>query len=128
MGCLTLGQPLVLLGLCFFFSSRRRHTRYWRDWSSDVCSSDLPDRWFVSAAPGPFAAHGSRLSDSAIYRWEGSGPWRVIEGPLDSHVYPLATGRGQLFARLGDGTVLQSDDRGEGWSELGERISAIISV
>src|SRR5215203_3709961 len=28
-------------GCCFFFSSRRRHTRYWRDWSSDVCSSDL---------------------------------------------------------------------------------------
>src|SRR3712207_9020813 len=28
----------------FFFSSRRRHTRYWRDWSSDVCSSDLLDR------------------------------------------------------------------------------------
>src|SRR3712207_1310322 len=25
----------------FVFSSRRRHTRYWRDWSSDVCSSDL---------------------------------------------------------------------------------------
>src|SRR3712207_9505280 len=31
----------VCLMLCFFFSSRRRHTRYWRDWSSDVCSSDL---------------------------------------------------------------------------------------
>src|SRR5258707_5607698 len=29
------------LHACFFFSSRRRHTRYWRDWSSDVCSSDL---------------------------------------------------------------------------------------
>src|SRR5690606_39527264 len=28
--------------LCFFFfSSRRRHTRFSRDWSSDVCSSDL---------------------------------------------------------------------------------------
>src|SRR3712207_8512157 len=27
-----------------FFSSRRRHTRYWRDWSSDVCSSDLAQR------------------------------------------------------------------------------------
>src|SRR3712207_7528847 len=27
----------------FVFSSRRRHTRYWRDWSSDVCSSDLVD-------------------------------------------------------------------------------------
>src|SRR3712207_8611355 len=39
---------MVRKGLCsiglsdvFFFSSRRRHTRYWRDWSSDVCSSDL---------------------------------------------------------------------------------------
>src|SRR3712207_3552023 len=32
----------------FFFSSRRRHTRYWRDWSSDVCSSDLP----LSSGPG----------------------------------------------------------------------------
>src|SRR5438445_8601910 len=30
--------------LFFFFSSRRRHTRYWRDWSSDVCSSDLVHR------------------------------------------------------------------------------------
>src|SRR6266516_6281141 len=26
---------------CFFFSSRRRHTRSYGDWSSDVCSSDL---------------------------------------------------------------------------------------
>src|SRR3712207_5151762 len=28
-------------GIRVFLSSRRRHTRYWRDWSSDVCSSDL---------------------------------------------------------------------------------------
>src|SRR5699024_11513398 len=34
--------PVVLLPLSFFFfSSRRRHTRSKRDWSSDVCSSDL---------------------------------------------------------------------------------------
>src|SRR3712207_3415115 len=32
----------------FFFSSRRRHTRYWRDWSSDVCSSDLDPQLTVS--------------------------------------------------------------------------------
>src|SRR3712207_8833238 len=32
---------LTFMYICFFFSSRRRHTRYWRDWSSDVCSSDL---------------------------------------------------------------------------------------
>src|SRR2546426_1460899 len=30
------------LFICFFFSSRRRHTRLQGDWSSDVCSSDLP--------------------------------------------------------------------------------------
>src|SRR3712207_7144145 len=29
--------PSVSAVFCFFFSSRRRHTRYWRDWSSDVC-------------------------------------------------------------------------------------------
>src|SRR5690606_40672588 len=28
----------------FFFSSRRRHTRFSRDWSSDVCSSDLVEK------------------------------------------------------------------------------------
>src|SRR5699024_11366409 len=31
---------------CFFFSSRRRHTRSKRDWSSDVCSSDLYQYWY----------------------------------------------------------------------------------
>src|SRR5205085_9197374 len=30
--------------LVFFFSSRRRHTRFDCDWSSDVCSSDLIER------------------------------------------------------------------------------------
>src|SRR5947209_11218241 len=35
----------------FFFSSRRRHTRYWRDWSSDVCSSDLTARAGRQRAP-----------------------------------------------------------------------------
>src|SRR3712207_8264349 len=41
--------------MIFFFASRRRHTRYWRDWSSDVCSSDL--------VPGAEAhAHAERLA------------------------------------------------------------------
>src|SRR5947209_8975879 len=34
----------------FFFSSRRRHTRYWRDWSSDVCSSDLSESEILTPA------------------------------------------------------------------------------
>src|SRR5436309_4382403 len=36
--------------MIFFFSSRRRHTRFSRDWSSDVCSSDL-----LSSGIGPSA-------------------------------------------------------------------------
>src|SRR6266511_5580526 len=32
-----------MLVFFFFFSSRRRHTRFSRDWSSDVCSSDLAE-------------------------------------------------------------------------------------
>src|SRR3712207_1399568 len=38
---LLVWKRLGWIWLFFFFSSRRRHTRYWRDWSSDVCSSDL---------------------------------------------------------------------------------------
>src|SRR5690606_40842980 len=40
----------------FFFSSRRRHTRFSRDWSSDVCSSDLTKSsaaWFAFLAGRP---------------------------------------------------------------------------
>src|SRR5215203_2000647 len=36
-----MSEVCIISLLLFFFSSRRRHTRYWRDWSSDVCSSDL---------------------------------------------------------------------------------------
>src|SRR5690349_22922789 len=35
---------ILFLSFFFFFSSRRRHTRSLRDWSSDVCSSDLFDQ------------------------------------------------------------------------------------
>src|SRR5205809_1170336 len=44
----------VVLSCVFFFSSRRRHTRCSRDWSSDVCSSDLLE---VRVRGGPAAAH-----------------------------------------------------------------------
>src|SRR6266576_4274103 len=38
------------MSLSFFFSSRRRHTRSLRDWSSDVCSSDLLTRGLGAGA------------------------------------------------------------------------------
>src|SRR5690606_39414550 len=41
---------MVIFVFFFFFSSRRRHTRFSRDWSSDVCSSDLySSSWFRTA-------------------------------------------------------------------------------
>src|SRR5437870_13167678 len=50
----------------FFFSSRRRHTRWPRDWSSDVCSSDL---WIVQGltlfACGALADRAFRRTGSA---------------------------------------------------------------
>src|SRR2546421_5804846 len=45
----------LLLSVFFFFSSRRRHTRSDRDWSSDVCSSDL-----TRANGAPVSAAGKR--------------------------------------------------------------------
>src|SRR2546429_6731656 len=39
--CQVFYNMVLLLVVVFFFSSRRRHTRCSRDWSSDVCSSDL---------------------------------------------------------------------------------------
>src|SRR5699024_12203975 len=55
-------------GCVFFFSSRRRHTRSKRDWSSDVCSSDLSHEVFeevhqsiVERAAAFPDGHGVRL-------------------------------------------------------------------
>src|SRR5207253_4825654 len=60
--------------LFFFFSSRRRHTRWPRDWSSDVCSSDLQllklevleAEAFSPRPPGPYPA-------GPPGRWRGHG-------------------------------------------------------
>src|SRR5207253_7918426 len=52
----------VLVVYFFFFSSRRRHTRWPRDWSSDVCSSDLPyDALLDEYEPGATAAELTRV-------------------------------------------------------------------
>src|SRR5438876_9407613 len=60
----------------FFFSSRRRHTRWTGDWSSDVCSSDLLTRnsW---ASRAPTAAGGADLGQ----RSQLAGGGRRAAGP-----------------------------------------------
>src|SRR5215813_14645887 len=61
-----------MFGVFFFFSSRRRHTRCGRDWSSDVCSSDLkPGRqphWHAIVA-GRDHLGWQRWPDDKIGRW-----------------------------------------------------------
>src|SRR5690349_24228264 len=63
----------------FFFSSRRRHTRSLRDWSSDVCSSDLDvDRADAPARLAQLAeegASGVRLSPKT--RSPGDDPFAI---------------------------------------------------
>src|SRR5947209_8803765 len=54
-------QQAPLRSTSFFFSSRRRHTRYWRDWSSDVCSSDLGDCGGAAGHRLPRARHGIEI-------------------------------------------------------------------
>src|SRR5207245_5035863 len=58
---------VVFFFLFFFFSSRRRHTRCYRDWSSDVCSSDLsPMRSSALALTVPARAE-LRIGDLEVY-------------------------------------------------------------
>src|SRR5258707_7965330 len=45
----------------FFFSRKRRHTKYWGDWSSDVCSSDLDPRRIHPCPPAKNSESGRIL-------------------------------------------------------------------
>src|SRR5690606_40210917 len=65
-----------LCSFVFFFSSRRRHTRFSRDWSSDVCSSDLSSR------PSPSYLNGIMMRDVLMDSlfWTIVMPWFLFLG------------------------------------------------
>src|SRR5438270_382646 len=99
------GQRLCLLSsvvfLCFFFSSRRRHTRFDCDWSSDVCSSDLLVFFARSTSVPPTkktscaeAASTSRSEERRVGK-ESRSRWR----PLDlKKKHGTSRGRGYKLA------------------------------
>src|SRR5438445_1087862 len=60
----------------FILSSRRRHTRYWRDWSSDVCSSDL-----VIKVENLSKSFGSKLAVDGVSFEVGTGEVLGFLGP-----------------------------------------------
>src|SRR2546430_12769430 len=66
----------VLSVLFFFFSSRRRHTRFDCDWSSDVCSSDL--QAVIVLDNGTGAITGQALQG----RTDLEGLWRAVLAPV----------------------------------------------
>src|SRR5690349_23863397 len=62
----------------FFFSSRRRHTRSLRDWSSDVCSSDLGARTAVLRRA---EADGRQGTGHLLHRRRQAAPALRVQGP-----------------------------------------------
>src|SRR5690606_39780324 len=72
----------------FFFSSRRRHTRFSRDWSSDVCSSDLwclrSPHGGVENAEGIPARRGPRLAAEDEWVPSADGGGRHGQAPVES--------------------------------------------
>src|SRR2546422_4161065 len=69
----------------FFFSSRRRHTRCSRDWSSDVCSSDLKGREdliaYVKAKGVPVQATVEKPYSTDRNLWHCSHEGGILEDP-----------------------------------------------
>src|SRR5437762_6244691 len=52
----------------FFLPSRRRHTSYFGDWSSDVCSSDLPRGYYTTASmDGGTANNGDTWNEQGYF-------------------------------------------------------------
>src|SRR5207253_4527383 len=65
----------------FFFSSRRRHTRWPRDWSSDVCSSDLPNpAKALKIAPQTFTDLEKHFDTKLATRYGPNDPIDLLGG------------------------------------------------
>src|SRR5262245_62290929 len=65
----------------FFFSSRRRHTRCLSDWSSDVCSSDLPSRIDHRPSGGRTMKTGTRILGALAVAFLVSPPAGRAQAP-----------------------------------------------
>src|SRR5256885_3667903 len=81
----------------FFFSSRRRHTRLQGDWSSDVCSSDLP----LFAGLSRWEARKVVLL-GGLHEYEAGAPV-IVKGEIGTEMYMVVTGRIRVFDPLPDG-------------------------
>jgi hypothetical protein len=86
-----------------------------------AADAEDPTLVYASAASGPGRAHGGGPSDAAIYRRVADGRWEAVLEGLAAFPYALCPdpeAAGTLYAGLGDGTILRSQDSGEGWEEI----------
>src|SRR2546430_1944680 len=96
----VLSHSCVVSMLFFFFSSRRRHTRFDCDWSSDVCSSDLFNG--VGHLSGPFCLSKQETPDKKCVT--SSNTWQERELRTTHFWVALATlgSAGRTTARTKD--------------------------
>jgi hypothetical protein len=94
-------------------------------WAVAVDPAD-PERWYVSAASGPGAAHRGTGASGRLYRFTGA--WEELPVPGDSMPYALAAIDGELLAGMADGRILRSADRGERWDEVGAPVGSITAM
>src|SRR3712207_6783603 len=81
---------MTVIDIMFFFSSRGQHTIYWRDWISDVCSSDLHAERADSCQLDPVASpHVVGQGRDALLHPCPDGLQRVRPPPLDELVLPV---------------------------------------
>src|SRR5437762_13845228 len=83
----------------FFFSSSRRHTRYIGDWSSDVCSSDLPAR--QQEAARRYQAEAATVQRQLLADHVERGPRVELEGSPVGDRGPAQIGRASCRERVG---------------------------
>ena len=94
-------------------------------WALAVDPAD-PERWYVSAASGPGAAHSGDRARGRLYRWRDA--WEPLPLPGDSMPYALAATDGELLAGMADGRILRSGDGGESWDELVAGVGSITAM
>ena len=111
-------------GLTWTTVDEGRDLRYC--WALAIDPAD-PDRWYISAASGPGAAHSGERSRGGLYRWQ-DGAWRQLDVPGESMAYALAAVDGELLAGMTDGRLLSSGDAGESWEETGVRLGSIVAM
>src|SRR5690625_635685 len=95
----------------FFFSSRRRHTRWPRDWSSDVCSSDL-DLSCLMIVRLPFQPPNHPIYEAKSAELKEQGKSAFFELALPHAVIRFKQGFGRLIRSTNDrGIVFICDAR-----------------